>query len=234
MTEQEFDTMLRSALLEAQAQRWQSVTDSGPELVWSPSRQGVMDRILADPFGYGKRAARPLWRRALGRVGQAAACLLLAGALTYAAVPPARAWVHEAVQMVVEWLETNTRFRFHGEAQGELGHWRPTYLPEGYEEIDAFALGSGWSITYENNANDQVVFDYTLIEAGNLYNFDNEHSDYFELKMNGQPAHLFISNEEGWPSHLVWLDETGQISYYLMANLPEGEFLAVAESVAAQ
>lgn len=234
MTEQEFDTMLRSALLEAQAKRWQSVTDSGPELVWTPSRQKRMDRILANPFGYGKRATRPLWRRALGRAGQAAACLLLAGALTYVAVPPARAWVNQSIQMVMEWLPTNTRFRFQGEAQGELGHRRPAYLPEGYEEVDASPFGSGMEIVFEDSLDNQIIFDYMLVEDGGMYNFDNEHSNYSEIQLNGQPAHLFTSNTAGKPSYLVWSDKSGAISYFLMAYLPEGEFLAVAESVAAQ
>ncbi len=234
MTEQEFDGMLRSALLEAQDRRLSFAFEDGPELVWSPEREAVMERILADPFGYGKRRSLPAWRRTLVRVGQAAACLLLAGSLAYATLPPARAWVNQVIRMAMEWTDTNTRFRFQGEAQGELGLWRPTYLPEGYEEVEAFPLGMGWDITYENDAEEQIIFTYVLMEEGGMYNFDNEHSDYSEMEMNGQPAHLFATNTEGWPSHLVWFDETGQTSYYLMTSVPVEEVLRIAQSVAAQ
>lgn len=234
MTEFEFDAMLRSALLEAKARQWAPVMEEGPKLVWSPRRQKMMDKILADPFGYGRRMARPLWLRALARAGQVAACFLLAGSLTYAAVPPARAWVHQAVQLVVEWLDTNTRFRFQGEAQGDLGHWRPAYLPEGYEEVSAEPFGNGIEVLYEDPQGNQIVFDYMPAEEGALYNFDNEHADYSEIEINGYPAQLFTSNTEGKPSYLVWSDEWGEIGYFLMADLPVEEFLKTAQSVVAQ
>lgn len=234
MTDREFDTMLRAALLDAQLRRWEPVTESGPDLEWTPARQKIMDRILADPFGYGKRRARPRWRRTLGRVGQLAACLLLVGAIAYTTVPTARAWVDQTVQMVVEWLATNTRFRFQGEAQGELGDWRPEYMVEGYEEVDVFDFAGSIEVTYEDEQGNQISFNYMLVESGAMHNFDNEHSDVQEMELNGQPAQLFVTNTEGWPSHLIWFDETGQISYYLMADIPTEEILKIAQSIALQ
>lgn len=234
MTDFEFERLLTEAAEQYAMVQAAELLRDAPEVTPSEAYLSWERDFLSNPMGYAKRNLRPLWRRALARAGQVAACFLLAGSLTYAAVPPARAWVHQAVQFVVEWLDTNTRFRFQGEAQGDLGHWRPEYLPEGYEEVDALDLGNGWSITFENETEDQMLFRYTLVEDGDMLNFDNEHSTYSEIQMNDQPAHLFTAHSEGWPSYLVWLDEEGEIGYFLMADLPVEEFLKTAQSVAAQ
>lgn len=232
MTEKEFDGVLRHALLEAETRRWASELEGDGELEWTPKRQRVMDRILADPFGYGKRRAQPQWRRVLGYVGRTAACLLLAGGLTCAVFPQARAWVLNAVQGVVTWwTSTDTQYSFEGERQGALGRWRLTAVPEGYREKSIMEDEAYFEVEYENDDGQLLCFSYSLVEQGLGYGFDNEHSDHQEITLNGQPAYLYGTNEENWPSHLVWFNEEGSVSFYLMAYVSGDEIVEMAESV---
>lgn len=231
MTEQEFDAMLPHALLTAMWGRWEPLTAEGPELVWAPKRFWVMKKVLEDPFGYGARWAGPQWRRALRRTGQAAACLLLAAALTLAVSPGARAWTGAMVRSAVEWLDTHTRIVYSGEAEGTMAIWRPTYLPEGFQEVGIADLAGNWVIDYENEVGDWITFDYVLVQQGSMSDFDNEHSDYEQITMNGQPAHFFRSNTEGKPSSLIWYDVGGTTAFQIVADIEPKEVLKIAESV---
>jgi len=52
-----------------------------------------------------------------------------------------------------------------------------------------------------------------------------------EITLNGQAAYLYSTDEENWPSHLVWFSEDGGVSFYLMAYVPGEELVELAESV---
>lgn len=231
MTERELDALLPRALLEAQWARWEPLTADGPELVWTPARQKVMDQVCADPFGYGKRWAQPAARRVLRRAGQIAACLLLTGAVALTLSPQARAWAGEALRAAVEWLDTHVRVTYSGEASAGLETWRPTYLPEGFEEVGTLDQEGSCIIDYENQQGDYITFDYTLVRQGTMSDFDNEHSDYEKLTLNGQPAHFFRSNTEGKPSSLIWYDGDGGTAFQIVAYVEAEEVLKIAESV---
>lgn len=234
MRDTAFEAQLRAALLEAQNRRWGGVSEHGSQLVWSSGHQRFMDRVLADPFGYGRRQAAPQWRKVLRRAGQIAACLLLAVTLTMTAVPQVRAWAEETLQTVWEWFTDHVVYRFQDTAAIELGHWRPSYIPESYIETVVYEEEGSTHITYETEDGAWFDFDYTLAEEGIVHNFDNEHSDLFFVDINGRCGHLYVANTAGWPSYLLWLDETEQISYFLMGELPKDEMLRIAESVAPQ
>ncbi len=231
MTEQDFDAMLPHALLTAMWEQWEPLTAEGPALVWAPKRWRVMKKVLEDPFGYGARWAGPRWRRTLRRAGQTAACLLLTAALALAFSPGARAWAGEMVRSAVEWLDTHTRIVYSGEAEGTMAIWRPTYLPEGFQEVGIADLAGNWVIDYENEDGDRITFDYVLVRQGSMSDFDNEHSDYEQIIMNGQLAHFFRSNTEGKPSSLIWYDEGGTTAFQIVAYVEPGEVLKIAESV---
>ena len=226
----EFDDLLRSALLEAQSEAWNSTIEIGPELNWTPTRQKTMDRLYRDPFGYGKRRVRPLWRRAMGRAAQIAACLLLAGALTFAFSPEARAW---GIRLLRQWFPTYTDYIFAPGERGGAAIWRPTYLPEGYTLTDAFevVLGVG-DLTYLDENGDRLYFSYQAALIGAGFSIDNEHSDLTTAQVNGSSADLYISNTEGWPHHLIWSTPDEQAAFHLMAyDLSTEELIRMAESV---
>ena len=93
------ERMLRHALMEANLERFRDVLDAAEEPDWSHRYLRNRTRLLADPFGWAKRMARPVWKRA----ARTAACVLLACLVTLgglmAVSPAVRAavlgWFHQ-------------------------------------------------------------------------------------------------------------------------------------------
>ena len=73
------EQMLRRALMEANLERFRDVLEGADrDWDWSPRYLRSRTRLLADPFGWAKRMARPVWKRAV----RAAACVALACLVT--------------------------------------------------------------------------------------------------------------------------------------------------------
>lgn len=221
--------MLRSALLQAEWELWAGVMDGPPAEIpeGTPAQRRRMARLLRDPFGEAKRRTRPLWKKA----ARAAACFLLAFLMMFggfvAVSPSARAWVQRVLE---EWHPTNTTFRFLGSGAVDTGTWELGYLPEGFVEISSEEIAGSYSFTYENSEGAQIYFDYMPVVEGRIFNFDNEHSDYREIILNGQPAHLFESNQADWPSALIWFDKTGDVGFQLIAPVETAVLLQMAKN----
>ena len=189
-----------------------------------------MAPFLARPFAAGRRK-KPLWARVL----RTAAGLLLVLSLTAGAVlwasPAARVWAAELARMLMVWTDVSADFLFHGgdAAETDLSCWRPTWLPEGYEEVDVWDTMSIHEITYQNEYGEKIYFEYS-IPSGAL-TIDNEHSDYSEIEINGCKAHLFASNTEGKPSFLLWTDEKEKVFFMLEGEASPEDLIQMAESV---
>lgn len=56
------ERMLRHALMEANLERFRDVLDAAEEPDWSHRYLRNRTRLLADPFGWAKRMARPVWK----------------------------------------------------------------------------------------------------------------------------------------------------------------------------
>ena len=79
MAEKSFDALLYQALLEAGWQENRTAWEGTEEPAFSPQYLRWRTRLLADPFGWGKKQLRPLWAKAL----RTAACILLAYPTAY-------------------------------------------------------------------------------------------------------------------------------------------------------
>lgn len=231
MSDAEFDKMLRSALLQAEWELWSDAMDRPPAEIpeGTPAQRRRRERLLRDPFGEAKRRTRPLWKQAM----RTAACFLLVVTVAFgglmAFVPPARAWVQRVLE---EWLSSDVTFHFRGSGTAETGTtWTLGYLPEGFAEISREEISGSHSFIYENGDGAQLYFDYMPVVDGSGFNFDNEHSAYSELTLNGQSAHLFVSNQEGWPSCLIWFDKTGDMAFQLIAPVETEELLEMAKKM---
>ena len=65
MAEKSFDALLYQALLEAGWQENRTAWEGTEEPAFSPQYLRWRTRLLADPFGWGKKQLRPLWAKAL-------------------------------------------------------------------------------------------------------------------------------------------------------------------------
>ena len=82
------ERMLRLALMEANLERFRDVLEGADrDFGWSPRYLRQRMRLLADPFGWAKRMARPVWRRAARTAATADAAAILSFRATPTCLP---------------------------------------------------------------------------------------------------------------------------------------------------
>lgn len=223
------DNLIRQALLEA-ADRELAQLDA-EELSFSEDYLLWEKKFLQDPQGMTRKKLRPLWSRAL----RTAACFLLVVSLSFGAVmvgsPQARAWVRF---WVVDWQEDHVTYQYEGESlpTEALQDWKPTYLPEGYEQTDYIDLPGVVSILYNNEDPDmQIEFSYMLLTDGSGYGLDNERHKISDVSVNGLPGNLFIGTTNDDGNMLTWMDPVNHTNFLLMSRVSCDTLIQIAESV---
>ena len=231
LTESEFDALLRRALLDVIHEDYADILEGEPDV--PPHTEKYLRRkrkLLADPFGYVRRLARPVWKKTLRMV----ACILLVLATLFGTVmavsPSARAWV---VERIVYWTENFTKVSFTSYHPTKVSpDWRPSYIPAGFEETD-----SNWDeslnllqVTYKSTTDSTIFLTCQPASQGNTFNVDNEHSDYYPLEINGHTADLFISDTPGFPNRLLWSNTEETVAYMLTSTISYDELLSIARS----
>ena len=232
MTDAEFDVLLRRALLETTRREYAHILEADDLPLPAFSRRYLRQRekFLADPFGWAKRKTRHLWKKVM----RAAACLLLAAGIAFGGLmvfsPEARAWV---ARVFTEWRETHTKYTFTGDLQPEadVGVWRPSYVPEGFEECNRLDTPGMGYVSYRNAEGIYIHLTYALLDQGTEFSIDNEHSDYSEAIVGSCPAELFTAKEMGKSSHLIWQNESGNVAFHLSSQLAPSTLIRIAENL---
>lgn len=163
-----------------------------------------------------------------GRFGRTAACaalVLAAAAVCTISVPTVRAAMQ---RMMMSWFPDHASFQFEDTPQGEeeLGSYTLEYLPAGYRETERRSLHSMAYLEFENDSGGRITLTYALASSGYSISIDNEHSDHYEILFEGNEAHLFVSNTEGYPSFLLWVKDG--VSFCLFGDVGEQEILKIA------
>lgn len=186
--------------------------------------------FLADPFRYAKKKRRAPWERAL----RSAAAVFLVLAIGFGALmlhPAARAVV---MRWFTEVFTTHDAHRFTDRPDAPVlaeGKWYPSYLPEGYVEIEFFHMFGYAKVTFENEADARIYFDYQTMEEGSAFQVDNENRDIIEMTVNGYPAVLYQSQIDSKPHFILWMDEEENIAFKLIAFESCETLIRIAESV---
>lgn len=227
MTENEFEVLVRQALLQANREEWEPILASGPAFCPSPRYLSREKKLLAAPFRCAKKQTRPLWKKAL----QAAACFILLVSVAFgglmAVSPTARAWVQ---QIFTEWFGDHVRFTFSGNAGQETGAWKTGYLPEGFALVKEDGITMK-NVVYENAEGVRIYLSYAPADENGMFSTDNEHQDYTQTTINGDPAHLLAAKEPGHMSNLIWANEEEHVAFKLMSGLDSEELIRMAEGV---
>lgn len=235
MEPSEFDRMLRGALLDAARADWdQALEEAQAEPDFSGRYRRERNRLLRDPFGHAKRKTRPMWQKVL----QTAASIVLAAGIGLGGVlavsPEARAWV--VWRMSAAQGEDFAVFTKPEHLDGGLdaSRFQPTYIPDGFEVVwEDRAPGAWLELDYEDGAGNYIDYEAVSLSSSVDFSFhlDNEHSDSFEIQINGLPATLMVANTEGYSSYLVWMDGEAGVAYCITATLDREEIIRIAESV---
>lgn len=225
MTDREFDLLLRSALLELNRKELEEAAHLNP-IEPSPRYLRWRIKFLADPFRYGKRHTRPLWRKVLRVALSAVLVIVLTFGAVLAVYPPARQWV-------ARWFETYTSFTFPGTSSG---YRTPDglcldYLPEGFELVDKTPDNIMSILTFANSNGNIIRLQYSPQENGSFY-VDNEHQTYSEITLNnGTPAILMDSENDDIFSSLIWIDSSSGTSFTIIGECTSAELLKIANNI---
>lgn len=223
----EFDAVLRAALLDAQRLDWTPVLEGAdPAPALSPWYLRREAKLLNDPLGYARRQARPVWRKAL----RAAVWLLVAASVTLGGLwlnPSTRAWVE---QVIFQRFEDHDEYRFNGDDPAfQIGI--PTDIPEGFQLVSSEADDLWLSIVYRNADGSVIYFDaFSTTTSGNVF-IDNEHSDIYDVSIGSLTGTMYEAKAPGGVNFLLWFDETGGVSYSLSSSILPEALVQVAESV---
>jgi len=146
------------------------------------------------------------------------AALLFGGMMT---IPQVRA---TTVQSFVKWFDEFTKFAPQGTESNE---WEPSYLPNGYSEIDKVTSAELSFIVFQDNKGNQ--FSFTYVPANGSVSVNNEEVDYSQITDGSIVYHIFVSENGMKNSSIIW-DQDG-LRFTLEGKLTKDELLKVARSV---
>lgn len=244
MDERNFDALLRRALMDANLERFRTVLDGADdaEPVFSAGYLRRRMKLLADPFGWVRKTARPLWKKTL----QSAACILLACTVTLGALmavsPTVRAavlnWLRELGGGHVAYTGTSDRTAWDYD---EPPAWRPTWLPEGWS-LDGLVLmgpeNSSSTWTYRGENGDTLVFKCwwpQTLHTGVSYGEEVDTAALWsQATVWGKSADFYEYEEDGQRScNLFWESEDGMLfRLSLDGGLDQTAMEQIADSVA--
>ena len=158
---EQFDALLRSALMDANLYEYRDVMERAKTPDFSSRYRRECMRMLADPLRWMKRKIQPVWQKVLRN----AACFLLAclvalGGLM-AASPTVRAavlnWLRELNGRLIVYRSTNV------EAEPTAAwDWRPAWLPDGWVLDDLNGSGGSAHWTFRESQGRGVISFFAL------------------------------------------------------------------------
>lgn len=227
MTDREFDLLLRSALLERNREELEDAAHLDP-IEPSPRYLRWRMKFLADPFRYGKKHTRPLWRKVLRVALSAVLVIVLTFGAVLAVYPPARQWV-------ARWFETYIQITFQ-EADNSTSNssqniWYPNYLPEGTVLEAQYELENSMFLCFRCPDGQMIYLNYAFQENANYY-LDFEHQQYEEIFLSdGTSVALLAATSENERTSLTWNNSETGTAFNLLGSCSVDELLKIASSI---
>ncbi len=218
------EEMLRAAATASCARYVDGLTagyDPEDRHVFSPEFEHRMEKLR-------RRADRAPRRAALQRVAAVLLALLLAGAAWLAVNEEARAAVFGWVRSL-----TDSYFVYHHEGGGETaagpGEYRPTWLPEGYEEYEVNVFADTTTVFYLDSASHVLRFHYAYGQDSSAWFLSTEHAELRECRIGDMYGTLWVSTSEDTGNGITWIQE--EKAFYISGFVDEQDLIKMAESV---
>ena len=239
-----FDALLTLALQEQTRRELAALPDAEALQTLYPDTAGWdkrLRRALAERRKSARKAARSAPRvrwMPLRRLVTVAAVLVLVLAGALATSAEVRYAVRHAV---LQWTNIDLRLTYDTEGtpapddltlpQGYADH----YVPEGFvlDEENALATQTTLLRGYENAAQGQSYYIacYAIQPEGQVSTFDDEHTTYETIDLNGREATLGTSmNYDGSTSYYLFWESEG-IHQSVSGNVPLEELLTIAQNI---
>lgn len=144
----------------------------------------------------------------------------------------------EAREAVQKWFKFTWNniitYRFTEEYTDEFLTYRPTWLPEGYEEGDVFETDDYCSIFYEDDKGDIVIFFYQAMDETSdigIMILPNDEVVVETVLVQGSHGDFYIDTSGNKSSSLIWVDDNNKIAFGIDCKQPPDVILRIAESI---
>lgn len=229
MTDQEFEQLLKQALIVSTRRDWiEHPPDETLDLEAS-NTQELDERIrqIKHRLAAKKEPKRLPLIRKLGRI---AAMFLLTISLFFGALmlhPEARAYI---VNLVVTWYEDHIKYTFQEDGAAEIPkEWTFGYIPEGFELYFEEDRETNYVFLFENE-DGALLSIFISNESGSFYT-DNEHFTITRSLIRGSMAEFYEAKDGDPTNMIVWHREDVHAFVELVGDMPIEEIVLVAEGL---
>jgi len=222
-----FDAMLKIAAenaLEQDMEEMLSCEELNEQYQPSPDIDKRIRIVIAQ---HERKEKAAIWRKAAMKISVIASLIIIVSTAVLLSVEASRNYIFNAV---IRWQEDHFSFE-HGDnmtEQPSIEIYKPTYLPEGFEEVFASITGDINRIIYQNKNDMRITFrQYPSLSSNTLA--DHEEKEFTNIQINGQEAYLFVSMEVGKSNILLW--EAKGIIFNISSEIESAEMILIAESI---
>ena len=219
------EEQLRIAAKETHAQYIEELLNSGDFYAphtFSPEFERKMEKLI-----------NSIGKRSLRRVLQKVACFflaLIASASVWLSVDAqARSkvlgWVKEVCG---DWLVVH--FEGSEDKSGAEKTYRPSWIPEGYQEYMVSEIGATVVIMYSNEEDKFIEFAYSYEPDDTYWFHDVSGRESVVSEVNKKPAELYISDNPKQANKIMWVSSEGT-AFFVSAFLDEDNLIKFAENI---
>lgn len=183
-----------------------------------------MKRLLAE------QRRSPAMNRAVLIARRTAAALLVAASLTAASLLSVEAYREKFIEVVTEFFDDLTEFRFSGFADdgAPMPEVTLTYVPEGMEETEREEDEISAIIIFRNREGQRMILqqEYITQSVVSTLIVDTEDAEVEYAQIHGHEV-MVITKDGGY--HLLWTQDA--MRYLLSGNVPLDELIKVVEGI---
>jgi len=226
MTDDEFEALLTVAAIRAGELDYLADMPPDDELKRinhpSPRFQHRMQTMLRNPEAFFRKLHRPVYLRILRTAAVIViTCAVLLGA-AMAVSPTVRAAV---IDFVSSWFEDRTEYKV---PDGTVGTgWTFEYIPEGFELVGDMEGETQISRFYFNSQSESLSITISTGQEA----IDNEHSNFYQVTINGCKADVYEATDEVSDSIIVMYDDSAGVIVTLSAPISIGELTKIADNI---
>lgn len=221
-----FDALLKIAVSDAMKNEMDALpTNEELNTVYIPSTE--LNQRIAKMIHQGMKKSKH--KRYSKKMRKLAAGIVIIFALSSITVLSVEATRTVILNTIVEQFSQYTEIKFEeSDSEKQADIYRPTYLPEGYEEVSMHTSGSTVVLIYSDKTDNEISFIQRPAVEGTAL-VDNERNEYLELEIAGNKAYLFEANKGRIVNVLLWkVEGTG---FELFSQISTEELIKIANSV---
>lgn len=129
---------------------------------------------------------------------------------------------------VIKFQENYFSIEHSDNSNEELIIYKPTYIPNGYNEISSNLTGNMNITIYQNENGAEILLRQVSVDGSNIF-FDHEDKNFTIIKINQQDAYLVEADEKNKDNTITW--EYDGFTFYIVAELETTELILTAESI---